>query len=394
MEDFRNGKLIVVVDDEERENEGDLIVAAQHVTPAHVAFMIQYGRGPVHLSLEASRLDELGVVTGQNRRALHTAAGTVAIQARTALAAATGPEAQVATIQAALNPSTTPGDILSPGDVLPLRARPGGVLDRAGHTEVAVDLAKLAGVYPGGVLSTLGAAGSMNRLAQLEAFAVEHGLTIISIAQVIAHRQRTETLVERVAETKLPSRYGEFRMIAFKSVSDPDEHVALVMGDLSSDEPVLVRVHSECLTGDAFGSLRCDCGEQMDLSLRRIAAEGRGVFLYMRQEGRGIGLHNKIKAYALQDQGLDTVEANRALGFSADPRQYGVGAQILVDLGLHRIRLLTNNPKKRVGIESYGLEVVAQVPIIAPVTEHNRLYIETKRDKMGHDMGDASAQSS
>ena len=203
-----------------------------------------------------------------------------------------------------------------------------------------------------------------------------------------------ETLVERVAETKLPSRYGDFRMIAFKSVSDPDEHVALVMGDLTSDEPVLVRVHSECLTGDAFGSLRCDCGEQMDLSLRRIAAEGRGVFLYMRQEGRGIGLHNKIKAYALQDQGLDTVEANRALGFPADPRQYGVGAQILVDLGLHKIRLLTNNPKKRVGIESYGLEVVAQVPIIAPVTEHNRRYIETKRDKMGHEMGDAGAQSS
>jgi len=392
--DFRDGKLILVVDDEERENEGDLIMAAQHVSAGQIAFMLQHGRGSVHLSLEAARLDELGIAAGKNPRALHASDSTVAISARGAVGAGTPADGRVATVRAVLDPATSPEDLVTPGVVVPLRARPGGVLERAGHTEVAVDLAKLAGVYPAAVLSTLGAPGTMNRLADLERFAAEHDLTVISIAQVIAHRQRTETLVERVAETKLPSKYGQFRMIAFKSVSDPDEHVALVMGDLSTDEPVLVRVHSECLTGDAFGSLRCDCGEQMDLSLRRIAAEGRGVFLYMRQEGRGIGLHNKIKAYALQDQGLDTIEANRALGFPADPRQYGVGAQILVDLGLKRIRLLTNNPKKRVGIESYGLEVVAQVPIIAPVTEYNRRYIETKRDKMGHELGDAEAHSS
>jgi 3,4-dihydroxy 2-butanone 4-phosphate synthase/GTP cyclohydrolase II len=386
---------VVVVDDEARENEGDLIIAAERVTPEAVNFMAKYGRGLICMPLEGARLDELGIpMMVQNNSAVHGTAFTVSIEARGVTSTGISAADRANTVQAVINSETRSHDIVMPGHMFPLRARPGGVLERAGHTEAAVDLAKLSGMYPAGVLcEIMNDDGTMARLPQLEVFAREHGVNIISIAQIIAYRQQRERLVERVAETSLPTRYGQFHMIAYKSLADPDEHVALVMGDLADPEPVLVRVHSECLTGDAFGSLRCDCGEQMELALQRIASEGRGVFLYMRQEGRGIGLHNKIKAYALQDQGLDTAEANEALGFPVDPRQYGVGAQILVDLGLRRIRLLTNNPKKRVGIESYGLEVVAQLPIIAPVTEFNRRYIETKRDKLGHTLGEPDAQT-
>lgn len=395
IKDFQAGKMVIVVDDEERENEGDLIVSAQCATPEAINFMVKHGRGLVCMPLEGSRLDELELpMMVQNNSSLHGTPFTIAIDARGITSTGISAFDRSATVQAMINPETRPQDLVMPGHLFPLRARPGGVLERAGHTEAAVDLAKLAGHYPAGVLcEILNDDGTMARLPQLEVFARQHAINIISIAQIIAYRQQRERLVERVAESTMPTKYGLFRLLAYRSPADPDQHVALVMGDLTGDEPVLVRVHSECLTGDAFGSLRCDCGEQMELALLRIAAEGRGVFLYMRQEGRGIGLHNKIKAYALQDQGMDTAEANEALGFPVDPRQYGVGAQILVDLGLTKIRLLTNNPKKRVGIESYGLEVVAQLPIIAPVTEYNRRYIETKRDKLGHDIN-LDAQSS
>lgn len=396
IQDIQAGKMVVVVDDEERENEGDLVISAQCVTPDAINFMARYGRGLICMPIEGARLDELHIpMMVQENTSLHNTPFAVPIEARGVTTTGISAPDRAATVLAAINPATRPEDIVMPGHMFPLRARPGGVLERAGHTEVSVDLAKLAGHYPAGVLcEILHEDGTMARLPQLEVFAEEHGLNIVSIAQVIAYRQQRERLVERVAESMLPTRYGTFRLLAYRSSADPDEHVALVMGDIAGDDPALVRVHSECLTGDAFGSLRCDCGEQMDLALRRIAAEGRGVFLYMRQEGRGIGLHNKIKAYALQDQGLDTVQANEALGFPADPRQYGVGAQILVDLGLRKVRLLTNNPKKRVGIEGYGLEVVAQVPIIAPVTEFNRRYIETKREKFGHEIDVDSTQSS
>ena len=396
IQDFRDGRMVIVVDDEDRENEGDLIIAAERVTAEAINFMAKYGRGLICLPLEGARLDELQIpMMVKDNTSEHGTAFTESIEARGITTTGISAMDRALTVLAAINPETRPQDIVRPGHMFPLRARPGGVLERAGHTEAAADMARLAGLFPAGVLcEIMNDDGTMARRPDLEGFAQHHGLRIISIAQIIAHRRHRERLVNRVAETMLPTRYGTFQLIAYRSNTDPDEHVALVMGDLTGPSPVLVRVHSECLTGDAFHSLRCDCGEQMELALQRIAAEGRGVFLYMRQEGRGIGLHNKIRAYALQDQGLDTAEANVALGFPVDPRQYGVGAQILVDLGLHKVRLLTNNPQKRVGIESYGLEVVAQLPIMAPVTEFNRRYIETKRDKLGHDIGDLDAKSS
>ncbi|HLC30743.1 MAG TPA: bifunctional 3,4-dihydroxy-2-butanone-4-phosphate synthase/GTP cyclohydrolase II [Dehalococcoidia bacterium] len=386
IEKIRAGNFVVVVDDEDRENEGDLIIAAENITPEAINFMATHGRGLICMPITGKRLDELGIpLMVQHNTAAQGTAFTISVEAKHTTTTGISVYDRAATVKAIIDPATGPDDIAMPGHMFPLRAKDGGVLERSGHTEAAVDLAKLAGLYPAGVLcEIMNEDGSMARLPQLQEFGVKHRISIISIAQLIAYRRQREKLVHRVAEAQLPTRWGEFTAVAYRSDVDSDEHVALVYGDLAAKEPVLVRVHSQCLTGDVFGSLRCDCGDQMNLALQRIALEGRGVFLYMRQEGRGIGLHNKIKAYALQDQGLDTVEANIALGFAPDPRQYGVGAQILVDLGLRRIRLLTNNPKKRVGLEGYGLEVVDQVPIIAPITDHNRRYLETKRDKLGH----------
>ncbi len=386
IDQIRAGKCVIVVDDEDRENEGDLIVAADKVTPDIINFMATHGRGLICMPLEGKRLDELQVPMMVQRNS--TPQGTafaVSIEAKNGTTTGISASDRAATVLAVLDSNTRPDDISMPGHMFPLRARPGGVLERSGHTEAAVDLARLAGLYPAGVIcEIMNEDGTMARFPELQVFGKKHDIRLLSIAQLIAYRRRSEKLVQRVAEAQLPTRWGQFTTIAYKSQVDADQHVALVMGDLSGPEPVLTRVHSQCLTGDVFGSLRCDCGDQMAVALERIAAEGRGVFLYMRQEGRGIGLHNKIMAYALQDQGMDTVEANVALGFPPDPRQYGVGAQILVDLGLTQIRLLTNNPTKRVGLESYGLTVVDQMSIVTPVTTHNRRYIEAKRDKLGH----------
>ncbi|MBI4497995.1 MAG: bifunctional 3,4-dihydroxy-2-butanone-4-phosphate synthase/GTP cyclohydrolase II [Chloroflexi bacterium] len=386
VEDIKAGKLVIVVDDEGRENEGDLVMAAEKVTPEAVNFMARYARGLICMPLLGERLDQLGIplmVTRNTSR--YATAFTISVEARHGTTTGISAYDRAATVKALIDPATRPDDLIMPGHMFPLRARDGGVLVRAGHTEAAVDLARLAGLYPAGVLcEIMNDDGTMARLPELEQFAAEHGIKIISIADLIAYRRRHERLVQRVAEASLPTRYGEFRAVAYTSPYQPGEHMALVMGDIASPEPVLVRVHDECLTGDVFGSLRCDCGDQMHMALERIADVGRGVFLYMRQEGRGIGLHNKIRAYRLQDQGLDTVEANEALGLPMDLREYGVGAQILADLGLTRIRILTNNPKKLAGIESYGLEVVDQVPILAPINPHNRRYLQTKLIKMGH----------
>jgi 3,4-dihydroxy 2-butanone 4-phosphate synthase/GTP cyclohydrolase II len=386
IEDIKAGKMVVIVDDESRENEGDLAMAAETVTPEAINFMAKEGRGLICMPIIGERLDELRIPLMVNENtARHSTAFTVSIEAKHGVTTGISAQDRAATIKAVLDPTTQPEDLARPGHIFPIRAREGGVLVRAGHTEAIVDLAKLSGFYPAGVIcEIMNDDGSMARLPQLKGIAARHGLKIISVADLIIYRRRTEKLVRRIAEAKLPTRYGEFTAIAYKSTIDPDEHIALVKGDVSGEEPVLVRVHSECLTGDVFGSLRCDCGDQVNMALQDIVAEGKGVFLYMRQEGRGIGLHNKLRAYALQDQGMDTVEANEMLGFAPDLRDYGIGAQILVDLGLKNIRLLTNNPKKMVALEGYGLKVAETVPIVAPMTPYNASYLETKGKKMGH----------
>jgi len=386
IEDIKAGKFVIIVDDEDRENEGDLALAAEKVTAEAINFMAKYARGLICMPITGKRLDELRIplMVGENTSKFSTAF-TVSIEAKHRVSTGISAADRAETVKAVLDPATRPEDIVRPGHMFPLRARDGGVLVRAGHTEAIVDLARLAGLYPAGVIcEIMNEDGSMARLPQLEVMAEKFGIKIISVADLIAYRRRTEKLVHRVAEAKLPTKYGEFVAIAYRSEIDPDEHLALVMGDVSAEQPVLVRVHSECVTGDVFGSLRCDCGEQVDLAMKAIAGEGRGVFLYMRQEGRGIGFHNKIQAYALQDKGLDTVEANLSLGFPPDLRDYGIGAQILAELGLHRIRLLTNNPKKVIGLEGYGLEVVETLPIIAKPNPYNIHYLETKRKKLGH----------
>ena len=386
IEDIKAGRFVIIVDDESRENEGDLVIAAEKVTPEAINFMASQARGLICLPIVGKRLDELKIpLMVQENTSKFFTAFTVSIEAKHRVSTGISAHDRAATVKAVLDTATEPDDIARPGHMFPLRAREGGVLVRAGHTEAIVDLARLAGVYPAGVIcEILNEDGSMARLPQLEVMAAQHGIKIISVADLIAYRRRHDKLVRRVAEARLPTKHGEFIVIAYKSTIDPDEHVALVKGDVSGDKPVLVRVHSECLTGDVFGSLRCDCGDQIALAMESIAREGCGVLLYMRQEGRGIGIHNKVRAYALQDQGMDTVEANVSLGFDPDLRDYGIGAQILVDLGLHDIRLLTNNPKKVVGLEGYGLRVVETVPIIAPANPHNLRYLETKRKKLGH----------
>jgi 3,4-dihydroxy 2-butanone 4-phosphate synthase/GTP cyclohydrolase II len=386
IEDIKAGKFIIIVDDEDRENEGDLALAAEEVTPEAINFMAKYGRGLICMPISGKRLDELQIpmmVTDNTSR--FSTAFTISVEAKKGVSTGISAADRAQTIKTILDPATKPEDLARPGHMFPLRARDGGVLVRAGQTEAIVDLARLAGLYPAGVVcEIMNEDGTMARRPQIEVMARKFDIKIISVADLIAYRRRHEKLVHRVAEAKLPTKHGEFVAIAYRSDIDPDEHLALVMGDISGEEPVLVRVHSECITGDVFGSLRCDCGEQVDLAMEVIAEEKRGVFLYMRQEGRGIGFHNKIRAYALQDKGLDTVEANISLGFAPDLRDYGIGAQILADLGLHKIRLLTNNPKKVIGLEGYGLKVVETVSIVCPPNPYNLHYLETKQKKLGH----------
>jgi 3,4-dihydroxy 2-butanone 4-phosphate synthase / GTP cyclohydrolase II len=388
IKDIKDGKFVIVVDDEDRENEGDFIMAAEKVTAEAINYMAVNGRGLICIPMTGERLDDLRIpMMASNNTSRFGTAFTVTVEARFGTTTGISAADRARTVQVLIDPKSRPEDIVMPGHMFPLRARDGGVLVRAGQTEATVDLARLAGLYPAGVCcEIMNEDGTMARMPQLEVLAEKLGVKIGSVADLITYRRRHEKLVHRVAEAKLPTKYGEFTVIAYKSDIDSDEHVALVMGDLTTDEPVLVRVHSECLTSDVFGSLRCDCGEQLAMAMRKIAGEKRGVLLYMRQEGRGIGLHNKLRAYELQDNGLDTVEANVALGFEPDARDYGIGAQILADLGLHKVRFLTNNPKKRVGLESYGMEVVETVPIIIPPNPHNIHYLETKQKKMGHDL--------
>ncbi len=386
VEAIKAGKFVIVVDDEGRENEGDLVIAAEKVTPEAINFMARYGRGLICIAMTGERLDELMIpMMVYDNTSKFGSPFTVSVEAKHDVTTGISAHDRAVTVKALIEPSTKAEDISRPGHMFPLRAREGGVLVRVGHTEAVVDLAKIAGLYPAGVIcEIMSEDGTMSRLPELELMAAEHGIKIVSVAQIIAYRRLHERLIERVAEASLPTRYGDFLAIAYRSTIDPDEHVALIRGEMDGEKPVLVRVHSECLTGDVFHSMRCDCGEQIDLAMKAIADEGRGVFLYMRQEGRGIGLHNKILAYALQDQGLDTVEANEALGFDSDIRDYGIGAQILADLGVRNIRLLTNNPRKVIGLEGYGLRVVETVPILAKPNPRNIRYLETKHRKMGH----------
>ena len=390
LDELRAGKLLIVVDDEQRENEGDLVMAAEKVTPEAVNFIVKYARGLLCMPMLGERLDELQLplMVSENTSRKDQTAFTVSVDYKKDTTTGISAQDRSATINALIDPAARPEDFTRPGHLFPLRYYPGGVLVRAGHTEAIIDLCKLASVYPAGIVcEIMDEDGTMSRLPTLENFAEEHGLKILSIAQIIAHRRRNERLIERVAEARLPSRWGEFKAIAYKSYVDQGEHIALTIGKWEPDEPVLVRIHSECLTGDVFGSLRCDCGEQRELALDIISKQGAGVFLYMRQEGRGIGLHNKIKAYSLQDTGLDTIEANQSLGFEPDLRHYGVGAQILQDLGIAKLRLLTNNPRKVAGLSGFNLEIVDRVPVEASVNDENRRYLRTKKARLGHILG-------
>jgi 3,4-dihydroxy 2-butanone 4-phosphate synthase/GTP cyclohydrolase II len=390
--DIRAGKMVIVLDDEDRENEGDLVMAAQMVTPEAINFMRKEAGGLICVPIIGKRLDELQIqqMVSENT-ALHETAFTVSIEARHRTTTGISAQDRAATIQAMLDPNATPADFLRPGHTFPLRARDGGVLVRAGQTEASVDLARLAGFYPAGVIVEIMAEdGTMMRLAALREFAKKHGLRLITVKDLIAYRMRNEKLIKRIAEFDLPTTHGRFRGIAYETSIDSVAHIAMVMGDISDGKDVLVRVHSECLTGDALHSIRCDCAAQRDAALALIAKEGRGVLLYLHQEGRGIGLANKLRAYELQDRGADTVEANLALGLPADKRDYGLGSQMLVDLGIKEMRLITNNPKKIVGLEGYGLTIVDRVPLDIDPTPFNARYMETKREKMGHMIGAAS----
>ncbi len=385
IEDIRQGKMLVVVDDEDRENEGDLIIAADKVTPEAVNFMATYAKGLICTPMEGDRLDALDITPMvANNTDNHETAFTISVDAVTTDTGISAFE-RCQTVRLLIDPSAKPSSFRRPGHVFPLRAVPGGVLRRAGHTETTVDLAKLAGLYPAGLCCEIMADdGHMMRTPQLLEFAEMHGLHMITVQALIAYRKRTETFIRQISDVDFPSKYGHFRIKAYESTLDGKCHLAVVKGDVQDKKNVLVRVHSECLTGDALGSMRCDCGEQLATALRRIEAEGTGVVLYMRQEGRGIGLANKMRAYALQDQGKDTVEANVLLGFAPDLRDYGIGAQILADLGLTSIRLLTNNPAKRAGLEGYGLSIVERLPLEIHSNPYNHHYLEVKKNKMGH----------
>jgi 3,4-dihydroxy 2-butanone 4-phosphate synthase/GTP cyclohydrolase II len=390
LEDIRAGRMIVVCDDEDRENEGDLTLAAQFATPESINFMAREGRGLICLALTPERCDELGLdlMAAKNESAFETAF-TVSVEAREGVTTGISAHDRAHTIQVAIDPRSRPPDLVQPGHVFPLKAKPGGVLERTGQTEAGVDLARLAGLIPAAVIcEIMNEDGTMARVRDLIPYCERHSLKMITVADLVKYRRRTEKLVERVAQASLPTEFGDFEVVGYRSLLDQKHHVALVKGDVAAaaeaGESVMVRVHSECLTGDVFGSLRCDCGEQLADALGRIEAEGLGVLLYLAQEGRGIGLLNKLRAYKLQEGGLDTVDANIELGLPADLRDYGIGAQILVDLGLRSIRILTNNPKKIVGLEGYGLEVTGQIPIEQLPGEHNRAYLQAKRDRLGH----------
>jgi len=387
IDDIRDGKMVIIVDDEARENEGDLVMAAEKVTPEAVNFMVSEGRGLVCVPMETQRLRELELpmMVLDNTARLSTAF-TVSVDVLEGTTTGISAQDRAATVKALIDPKTRPQDLGKPGHIFPLRYAEGGVLIRTGHTEAAVDLPRMAGLYPAGILCEVMAEdGTMARMPQLEELSTKHGIGIATIGDIIAYRRHREKLVERVATARIPTKFGEFEAISYRSMVDKNEHVALVMGDINPDEPTLVRVHSECLTSDVFGSIRCDCGDQVALAQRAIADEGKGVFVYMRQEGRGIGIHNKLKTYNLQDDGLDTVDANVRLGFAPDIRHYGVGAQILIDVGVGKMRVMSNNPKKLAGLEGYGaLEVVEQVPIKAQPNSENARYLETKRKRMGH----------
>ena len=386
IESIRAGKMVIVVDDANRENEGDLTIAAEKVTPEAINFMARYGRGLICLSMTPERLDELEIplMVSQNSSRFETAF-CVSIEAKGQTSTGISASDRAATVRVALDPATRPSDLARPGHMFPLRSRTGGVMVRAGQTEAAVDLARIAGLYPAGVIcEIMNEDGTMARVPQLTKFARRHGLLMVTIADLIKYRTRTESLVRRVASAKLPTEFGDFRIFAFESLVDRQTHVAMVYGEIGDGKNILVRVHSQCLTGDVLHSVRCDCGAQLDAALERIAGEGRGVLLYLHQEGRGIGLANKIRAYELQDEGFDTVEANERLGFKADQRDYGVGVQILRDLGVRSMRLLSNNPRKLVGIEGYGLSVSEWLPLEIPASESTRRYLKTKKEKLGH----------
>ena len=391
--DLQQGKFIIVVDDEGRENEGDLVLPAEKVTPEAVNFMVTHAKGLLCMPMTEERLDELQIplVSTEHTPTSLPTAFTVSIDYKKDTTTGISAFDRSATINALIDPNCQPDDFARPGHLFPLKYHKGGVLMRPGHTEAIIDLCNIGGFYPAGVVcEIMRDDGDMARMPELEEFAIKHDLKILSIAQLIAYRRRNETLIERVAEARLPSKYGEFKIVAYRSSVDPGEHIALTIGDWTDNDPVLSRIHSECLTGDVFGSLRCDCGEQMDLALQTLGQAGTGALLYMRQEGRGIGLHNKIKAYSLQDTGLDTIDANNQLGFDSDLRHYDIAAQMLLDLGIKRIRLLTNNPKKVVGLTGLGVEIVDRVEIEVPPNDENLDYLETKKSRMGHFLGSCS----